>query len=134
MKENYVYPIILKKEGKRLLITFPDFPEQMTEADTEETAIIAAQEVLALCIRDNEEMEIECPVPTAQDNIEIKNGEKLIYVHVWMPFFRQVEKVVYVKKTLTIPKWLDEMAKSKNVNFSAILVKGLKAELGLRNR
>ena len=41
---------------------------------------------------------------------------------------------INVKKTLTIPKWLDEMAKAKNVNFSAILVKGLKAELGLRDR
>ena len=48
-----------------------------------------------------------------------------------MPYFRQIQKTIYVKKTLTIPKWLDEMAKEKNVNFSAILVKGLKAELGI---
>lgn len=134
MKENYIYPVIFKKEETGFLITFPDFPGQMTEAGTEEEAIIAAQEVLALCISDNEEMEKDNPVPTEQNKIELNTGEKLIYVHVWMPYFRQVEKVVYVKKTLTIPKWIDEMAKAKNVNFSAILVKGLKAELGLRNR
>lgn len=134
MKENYIYPVVLKKEEDGFLITFPDFPEQMTEASTEESAIIAAQEVLALCISDNEEMEKDNPTPTDPDSIELSTGDKLIYVHVWMPYFRQVEKVVYVKKTLTIPKWIDEMAKAKNVNFSAILVKGLKAELGLRNR
>lgn len=134
MRENYVYPVILHKENERFTITFPDFPEQMTEASTEEDAIVAAQEVLALCISDNEDMEKENPIPTEQNAIELSKEDKLVYVHVWMPYFRQVEKVVYVKKTLTIPKWIDEMAKAKNVNFSAILVKGLKAELGIGNR
>ena len=134
MKENYIYPVIMKKEGVGYEILFPDFPEQMTSADTEEGAVVAAQEVLALCICDNEEMCKDNPIPTEQEMIKLNEGEKLVYVHVWMPYFRQVEKVVYVKKTLTIPKWIDEMAKAKNVNFSAILVKGLKAELGLRDR
>lgn len=131
MKENYIYPVVIRNEGDRLLITFPDFPNQITEADTEEAAIIAAQEVLALCISDNEEKGNDNPIPAEQVKINLENGEKLIYVHVWMPYFRRIEKVVYIKKTLTIPKWIDEMAKAKNVNFSAILVKGLKAELGL---
>ena len=134
MKENYIYPVIIKKEETGYEISFPDFPEQMTSANTEEEAVIAAQEVLALCISDNEEMCKDNPIPTEQEIIKLNEGEKLVYVHVWMPYFRQVEKVVYVKKTLTIPKWIDEMAKAKNVNFSAILVKGLKAELGLRDR
>ena len=71
------------------------------------------------------------PEPSRLDQIVTEEGEKLVYVHLWMPYFRQIQKVIYVKKTLTIPKWLDEMAKEKNVNFSAILVKGLKAELGI---
>ena len=52
----------------------------------------------------------------------------------WMPYFRHIEKIIYVKKTLTVPKWLDEMAKKKNINFSAVLVKGLKNELGIVER
>lgn len=134
MKENYVYGVVLQKEEDGYLVTFPDFPGQMTQADTEEEAIIAAQEVLALCIRDNEDLGVENPQPKKQEEIELEEGCKLVYVHVWMPYFRQVQKVVYVKKTLTIPKWLDEMAKAKDVNFSATLVKGLKQELGIADR
>lgn len=134
MKENYVYPVVLQKADDVYLITFPDFPGHMTEADTEEEAIIAAQEVLALCISDNEDQGKENPKPTSQENIELEAGSKVIYVHLWMPYFRKVQKIVYVKKTLTIPKWIDEMAKAKNVNFSAILVKGLKRELGIGDR
>lgn len=134
MKENYIYPVIIKKRNEKFEISFPNFPDQMTEADTEDDAIIAAQEVLALCISDNEEMCKENPISTEQEKIKLNEGEKLVYVHVWMPYFRQVERIVYVKKTLTIPQWIDQMAKAKNVNFSAVLVKGLKAELGLKDR
>ena len=60
MKENYVYPIKIKKESDIYIVTFPNFPGQITEADSEEKAIIAAQELLALCISDNEEIGIGC--------------------------------------------------------------------------
>lgn len=134
MKENYIYPVVLKRKENYYLVTFPDFPEQITEAKTEEAAIVAAQEVLAMCICESEDYGREIPEPKAKDEIQLDENSKLIYVHLWMPYFRQIQKVVYVKKTLTIPKWIDDMAKAKNMNFSAILVKGLKAELGIGDR
>ena len=134
LKENYIYTVILKKEDDCYTVTFPNFPEHVTQADTEDEAIIAAQEVLALCISDNEDLGKENPEPLKQEDILLEADCTLVYVHLWMPYFRQVQKVVYVKKTLTIPKWLDEMAKAKNVNFSGVLVKGLKIELGLADR
>ena len=134
MKESYVYPAIVGRDGKDFIISFPDFPNQVTYVDTHEEVINAAQEVLALCISDNESTGTECTTPSSPESITIKDGERLVYIHVWMPYFRNIEKVVYVKKTLTIPKWLDEMAKQQNINFSATLVKGLKNRLGIRDR
>ena len=131
MKENYTYPIKLKKMPDVCLVTFPDFPGQMTEGESQEEAVWAARELLALCISSNEDRGIENPSPSEPGQIVTEEGEKLIYVHLWMPYFRQIQKTIYVKKTLTIPKWLDEMAKEKNVNFSAVLVKCLKSELGM---
>ena len=131
MKENYTYPIKLKKMPDVCLVTFPDFPGQMTEGESQEEAVWAARELLALCISSNEDRGIENPSPSEPGQIVTEEGETLIYVHLWMPYFRQIQKTIYVKKTLTIPKWLDEMAKEKNVNFSAVLVKGLKSELGM---
>lgn len=131
MKENYVYPIKIKKEDGIFLIAFPDFPDQMTEAIDESEVIRSAQELLTLCIIDNEDKGIENPEPSKESDILLEEGERVIYVHLWMPYFRKITKVVYVKKTLTIPQWLDDMAKAKGVNFSAVLVKGLKQELGI---
>lgn len=48
-----------------------------------------------------------------------------------MPYFRNASKEIYVKKNVTIPQWLDILAKENKINYSAALVKGIKAELGI---
>ena len=37
-----------------------------------------------------------------------------------------------VKKTLTIPAWLNTLAEKDNINFSQILQEGLKKHLGIK--
>ena len=37
-----------------------------------------------------------------------------------------------IKKTLTIPKWLNDETMNRKINFSAVLIEALKDELGLR--
>ena len=36
-----------------------------------------------------------------------------------------------IKKTLTVPEWLDMIATEKKINFSQLLQKELKKELGI---
>lgn len=131
MKENYIYPIKVKEEDGIFLASFPDFSDQMTDASCESELIRNAQEVLALCIQENESQGVKNPEPSEGENIVLEEGEKLLYVHLWMPYFRRITKEVYVKKTLTIPQWLDLLAKESEINFSAVLVNGLKRELGI---
>ena len=53
----------------------------------------------------------------------------MIYIHIWLPYYRNISKEVYIKKNVTIPQWLDILAKRKKINYSAALVKGLEHEL-----
>lgn len=39
-----------------------------------------------------------------------------------------------VKKTLSIPRWLNDMAVSRNINFSQVLQEALKSRLGVQGR
>lgn len=59
---------------------------------------------------------------------------ELVYLHIWLPYFRSDMREVYVKKSVTIPQWLDVLAKKSGLNFSAALVRGIKEELGIRER
>lgn len=48
-----------------------------------------------------------------------------------MPIYREAIENRAVKKTLTIPQWLNGVAVKQNINFSKVLVEGLKSVLKL---
>ena len=126
MRDNYTYPAIIDEtEGGHINIIFPDFDNATTCVADDESIIEAAQDFLALMIADREDSGRALPEERLMD------AQHIIYINVWMPYHRTKIKEVYVKKTLTIPVWLDMLAKENNINFSATLVKGLKEALGL---
>ena len=130
MKENYIYPAIFSKgEEGETEIRFVVFPDILTYSETDDIddVVRTAQDILALTIMDYEAEKKELPKPSS----DIKGAA---YIHIWMPYFRNNIKEIYVKKTVTIPQWLDILAKGKKVNFSAAMVRGIKEELGIENR
>lgn len=130
MKENYTFPAILDFSEKDVInLSFPDIPEAFTFVETGEDYITAAQEVLALALKDRSDTNEDIPEPSL--DIELEDDQKVVYINIWMPYHGKNVKEVYVKKTLTIPAWLDILAKENQINFSAVLVEGLKEKLGL---
>lgn len=124
MKNNYTYPAKIRKENKEISLEFIDFPDLAVSVEKEEELIEAAQEALALTILDQTAQGKELPAASAV-------AEDAVYIHVWLPYYKNMAKEIYVKKTVTIPQWLDLLAKENHVNFSACLVKGIKEELGI---
>lgn len=120
MKENYVYPARIKYEDNGYSVEVLDFENLGGEGETQEEAIKWAQNNLGLTIKYYEEESITLPTPTQTQE------DDMIYIHVWMPYFRSVTKEVYVKKNVTIPEWLNILTKEKNANYSEALVKGIK--------
>lgn len=132
-QQNYTYPVILDySEPEFINVILPDFNNAVTCTARDEDYITAAQELLSLSILDFENENKELPKSSRTEDINLEENQKIVFVNVWMPYFRTKVKEKYVKKTLTIPTWLDILAKNNNVNFSAVLVKGLKEELNIK--
>lgn len=124
MENNFMYPAYLEEKNGEKLLVFPDFDELVVAVEESSDFISEAQMELALVLIDYIDSGRELPKRSAFDS-------NAIYIHVWLPYFRNMTKEVYIKKTVTIPKWLDELAKNAKVNYSACLVKGIKSELGI---
>lgn len=128
MKENYTYAAIFDYSDPGYInIEFPMFEGAFTCVEAGEDPIPAAQDVLTLILLDYEETGKEMPEEFMRP--EVGEKQEVYFVNVWMPYHRSQVKEVYTKKTLTIPVWLDMLAKQNNINFSAVLVKALKQEL-----
>ncbi len=133
MKDKYVYPALFSYDEDGISIEFPDLPGCFSCADTDEEALYMAEDVLGLWMVELEEDNEEIPSPTNLKDIEVEDNQKTVLVSVLMPTVRKAINNKSIKKTLTIPQWLDIMAREKDINFSYILQEGLKKELNLIN-
>lgn len=123
-KETYTYPAIFNYEEENIFITFPDLEGCSTFAETEEQAIEYAKEILSLYIDGCDEETL--PKPSSVRNIKAKKNEVIVLIEVWMPYYRASIKEYSVKKTLTIPGWLNVVAEQNKINFSKLLQDSLK--------
>ena len=88
-----------------------------------------ASEALGLHLSSMEDDDESIPEPTRGDKIKLEPNERIFLVDVWMPHARQEAKPAYVKKTLTIPSYLNEAGLKANINFSQVLASSLRTIL-----
>ena len=126
-KETYTYPAIFKYSDDNIYISFPDLEGCNTFAESEEDAIEFAKQILSLYIDGAEESNL--PKPSSIKDIKTKKNEVVVLIEVWMPYYRASIKEYSVKKTLTIPGWLNVIAEQNKINFSKLLQESLKETL-----
>ncbi|HZK54255.1 MAG TPA: type II toxin-antitoxin system HicB family antitoxin [Desulfosporosinus sp.] len=130
-KDRYIFPAIFDYAEDGISIEFPDLPGCLPCAHSDESALKNAQEAMALHLfsmeKDCEEITEATPVP----RLHPKSNQAIVLIDVWMPAFRDQMENKAIKKTLTIPKWLNDLAEQKNVNFSHVLQSALKSYLGV---
>lgn len=131
MKKVFYPAIFHPEEQGGYSVTFPDLLGCVTEGDTLPEAIDMATDALGLYLYSLEEDHEK--VPDASDPADVKpEGRDFVSLI-------EYDKAAYlkrtdsraVKKTLTIPAWMDILARENNINFSQVLQKAISKELNL---
>ena len=94
-------------------------------------ALEMAKDVLALRLCDYENCHKALPKASLEQNFVLKEGQIISLVSADTVEYRKMWDSKAIKKTLTIPAWLNTLAERNEINFSAILQKALKDELKL---
>ena len=132
--DTYIFPAIFEpSEVGGYCITFPDLPGCITEGDTLKESMYMAKDALELYVYNLEEDGEEIPSPSKPEKLEVDNGSFIVPVEAYLPVVRSEMANKSVKKTLTIPYWLNKIAEDKSVNFSQILQASLKDYLGIED-
>ena len=126
MKKIY-YPAIFHPEESGYSVVIPDIDGCFTEGDTLEEAMDMAFDAIGLCLED-------CAgnFPVASNPAEIHPvgaGDFVTLIPFNMLSYRKKHDTKSVKKTLTIPSWLNTAAEEAHINFSSVLQAGLKQQL-----
>ena len=130
MNDKFFYPALFHKEdGGGFWVSFPDIPECLTQGTDMSQAYEMAVDALGLALEDRMK-ENNVPVPTSIDFLVIAENYPVI-IEFDLLEYKKKHSSRAVKKTLTIPEWLNDEAIKKNINFSAVLQEALKAQLGI---
>ncbi len=131
-KGGYVFPAVFTAlEDGRYEVYFPDLEGCYTFGDDLQDAIKMAQDVLALTLYEYEADERSIPEASERSMIDLKENEFINYVTADTLEYRKRFNSKAVKKTLTIPEWLNEAAVEAGVNFSQVLQEALTKKLNL---
>lgn len=130
-QDIYLYPAFFYHDTDGISITFPDLPGCLPCGKSDEEAVRNAKEALGLHLFGMEQDGEQIPTPTALNELRVPNGAVPLLVETFMPPIRDAAMHRSVKKTLTIPAWLNDRAEAAHVNFSQLLQDSLKQYLGI---
>ena len=132
MKDRYSFVAVFEYADDGISISFPDLPGRLSCADSEEEGVRMAEDALGLYLFGLEEDGEEIPAPTRIQDIRLETNQVPVLISVYMPLVKASIKPVTVKKTLTIPNWLNIKAEQAGINFSQTLQNALKQQLNIK--
>ncbi|WP_440894956.1 type II toxin-antitoxin system HicB family antitoxin [Amphibacillus sp. Q70] len=133
---KYLFPAIFDPgtdNSPGYTVTFPDLPGCITEGSNMSEALFMARDVLGGFLYGMEEDNETIPNPTPPSEVILPENAFVSLIEVRTDFVRDIMQNKAVKKTLTIPKWLNDVAEEENINFSHLLQFALKEELNIKS-
>lgn len=127
------YPFIFHKEDNGgYFIESVDVQGVYTEIHENNISqgILLAKEVLGMTLADLIESGEDIPNPTPIEAIKVENGfVNMITVDVE----KYIRDMTLVKKTLSIPKWANDLGRRLDINFSKVLTDAI-SEMAINNK
>lgn len=127
------YPAVFQPEDEGgYSVFFPDVPGCNTDCDDMEEGYEMAFDALGLMLSYMIEQKEELPSASNPNTIKLEDKQFLVVIEFSLDAYRKKHNSKAVKKTLSIPEWLNEEAMAMGINFSQVLQEALIAKLQTR--
>lgn len=129
---KYIFPAVFTPEkGGKFSIIFPDIEGCFTCGDDLADGMEMAQDALALMLTHLEDEKREIPAASSINAFTVDKDEFVTYISCDTTVYRRLMNRTAVKKTLSIPSWLNDSAVAAGLNFSQVLQDALKQQLNI---
>lgn len=127
---KYAYPAIFTPlPGGEFDVKIPDLPGCRTCGKDLADAIFMAEDAASMWLWDAES-KAEA-IPPAKEHVSLEPSQFVNYVVADTDEYRKKHDTRAVKKTLSIPSWLNTQAEQAGVNFSQVLQDALREKLNV---
>ncbi|MHC1747451.1 MAG: type II toxin-antitoxin system HicB family antitoxin [Cellulosilyticaceae bacterium] len=130
-----VYPACFYPEDNgQYSVIFPDLDQAATFGNSLEEAIDMATDLASGWLLDSVQENQQLPKPSNIKDITLEEETGFVsLITVDLTEYERLYGNKAVKKTLTIPAWMNTLAEKKGMNFSAVLQSAIKKELDISN-
>lgn len=129
---KYYYKAIFEKEEEGgFTVTFPDVEEVVTYGANLQEAVEMAKECLGMCLETRQQDYGIIPQATTIDVDCPKNAFVMLVEFDTIEYNKKYNKKS-VRKNVTIPAWLNDIAEENNINFSNVLQNALMTTLNIK--
>ena len=124
--DKLYYPAVMHPEEEGgYSVWLNDINGCVSQGETLAEAVENIKDALGLYYEDAAEGNSVLPAPSAPNSVELEPGEFVVVVEFSPSEYLQTRSTKAVKKTLSIPAWLNSMAEAQQINFSAVLQSAL---------
>lgn len=123
------YPVIFQPEEVGYSVTVPDLEGCCSQGDTLEETLDMVRDAIGLWL--DPDTATEVPVASNPADIVAPEGSFVMVVEFDPLAYQKKHNNRAIKKTLSIPAWLNTLAEDAHLNFSRVLQEALKAKLNL---
>ena len=128
--KKFFYPALFHKaEEGGFWISFPDIPECLTQGDDMTQAYEMAIDALGLALTCREKEQQPFPVSSDPTTITLEPDSFLVVIEFDLLAYKKRTSSRAVKKTLSIPEWLNTLCEERSINFSKVLQEALLAKV-----
>lgn len=129
---KYIYPAVFQPlDDGSYYVKIPDLPGCQTEGHDLQDAYDMVQDAIAMWVCDSEDGYEAVPPASDIHGVTHTDPEFVSLVSVDTTAYRAAIDNRAVKKTLTIPSWLNKKAEEQGINFSQVLQNALKQQLNI---
>lgn len=119
------YPVVFHPEEVGFSVTVPDIEGCFTQGSNMNEAVAMAVDAIGLMLEDCKTY----PKPSNPADIHLELNEFMVMVPFDKAAYKKRQKSV--KKTRSIPAWLNKAAEEAHINFSGVLQEELKRKLDI---
>ena len=127
---KFAYPIRLTPDNGGYIVFVPDMNIN-TEGKDLADALEMAADAISLCGISLQDLGRDIPKPSSALP-QCAEGETAAFALVDFEAYRRANDMRTIRKNVTLPSYLNELAEQAGINFSQVLQEGLKQRLGVQ--
>lgn len=128
---KYLYSAVFTADGAKVLACVPDLPGCVSSGNDLLDAIAQITDAASVWLVTAEDEGLPIPAATPQHELPRSSGAQFSVIQIDSLAYRALTDTRAVRKNVSLPAWMANLADRRGINCSQVLQEGLAARLSL---